>query len=132
MNFLGKNIRHLRKKFSQTQSELADMMGKGQTTIGNWENGVSEPNVEELLLLSNYFGTPVDILLKVDLSLTNWEIGNAGKDDKKNSVIKEYDHQSAEMSVVKEPEDTNFTYILGRLDKMQQQIDLLSTKLKGK
>ena len=132
MHFLGKNIKHLRKQFSQTQSELADMMGKGQTTIGNWENGVSEPSVEELLLLSNYFGTPVDILLKVDLSLTNWEIGKVGKDDKKSPAIKEYDHQPEELSMVNEPEVANLTYILGRLDKMQQQIDLLNTKLKNK
>jgi transcriptional regulator with XRE-family HTH domain len=132
MHFLGKNIRHLRKQFSQTQSELADMMGKAQTTIGNWENGVSEPNVEELLLLSNYFGTPIDILLKVDLSLTNWEIGKAGKDDKKGPVIKEYDLSPGELSMVKEPEESNFTYILDRLDKMQQQIDLLNTRIKNK
>ena len=132
MNFLGKNIRHLRRQFSQTQSGLADTMGKGQTTIGNWENGVSEPNVEELLLLSNFFGTPVDILLKVDLSLTNWEIGKAGKEDKKEPAIKEYDHQQGETSLVKEPEETSFTYIMDRLDKMQQQIDLLYSKLKKK
>ena len=71
-------------------------------------------------------------LLKVDLSLTNWEIGKAGKDDKKSPDIKEYVHQSGEMSIVKEPEETNFNYILDRLDKMQQQIDLLHTKLKSK
>ena len=130
MNFLGKNIRHLRKQFAKTQSELADTKGKGQTTIGNWENGVSEPNVGELLLLSNFFGTPVDILLKVDLSLTNWEIGKAGKEHRKEPVVKEYDHQQGETTMVKEPEDTSFTYIMGRLDKMQQQIDLLYSKLK--
>ena len=132
MHFLGKNIKHLRKQFAQTQSELADMMGKGQTTIGNWENGVSEPSVEELLLLSNYFGTPVDILLKVDLSLTNWEIGKEGKDDKKSPAPKEYDHHAGELQIVKEPEETSFAYILDRLDKMQQQIDQLNTRLKNK
>jgi transcriptional regulator with XRE-family HTH domain len=108
------------------------MMSKGQTTIGNWENGVSEPNVEELLLLSNYFGTPVDILLKVDLSLTNWEIGKVGKDNKKGAATKEYDHPSGDITMVKEPEGTNFTYIMDRLEKMQQQIDLLNTRLKSK
>ena len=128
MHFLGKNIRHLRKQFAQTQSELADMMGKGQTTIGNWENGVSEPNVEELLLLSNYFGTPIDILVKVDLALTNWEVGRADKDDKISPGTKEYDHEPRELSMVKEPEEANLTYILHRLEKMQQQIDLLNQK----
>lgn len=75
MNFLGKNIRYLRKQNSQSQTELASVIGKGQTTIGNWENGVSEPGVEELLTLSNYFDISVDILLKIDLSLTNWQSG---------------------------------------------------------
>ena len=128
MNFLGKNIRHLRKQFAQTQSELADMMKKGQTTIGNWENGVSEPNVEELLLLSNYFATPIDLLVKVDLSLTNWEVGKTGREDKDG--MKEYDHEIKEDSVVNEPEEAPLRYILRRLDKMQEQINLLNERVK--
>ena len=131
MHFLGKNIRHLRKQFNQTQSELADMMGKGQTTIGNWENSVSEPSVEELLLLSNYFGTPIDLLLKVDLALTNWEVGKTDKSGKNGSGTKEYDHEPPEVSMVKEPEEVNLNYIMHRLDKMQEQIDLLNQKLPG-
>jgi transcriptional regulator with XRE-family HTH domain len=131
MHFLGKNIRHLRKQFSQTQSELAEMMDKGQTTIGNWENGVSEPSVEELLILSNFFGTPIDLLIKVDLALTNWEVGKAGKDDKKKDpVLKTYDHGTIEETMVKEPEGSDLTAIMKRLDKMQQQIDLLHKKIK--
>ena len=74
MNFLGKNIRLLRKQTSKTQSELASLIGKGQTTIGNWENGISEPSLDELLLLSNYFDISLDILIKVDLSQTNWKV----------------------------------------------------------
>ena len=128
MNFLGKNIRHLRKQFAQTQSELADMMKKGQTTIGNWESGVSEPNVEELLLLSNYFATPIDLLVKVDLSLTNWEVGKTGREDKDG--MKEYDHEIKEDSVVNEPEEAPLRYILRRLDKMQEQINLLNERVK--
>ncbi len=128
MNFLGKNIRHLRKQFMQTQSELADMMKKGQTTIGNWENGVSEPNVEELLLLSNYFATPIDLLVKVDLSLTNWEGGRTAKEGITDG--KEYDHEPNGDGVVKEPEEAPITYIIRRLDKMQEQINLLYEKVK--
>jgi len=68
MNFLGKNIRHLRKQSAKTQSEIASLLKKGQTTIGNWENGVSEPNLEELILLSNYFDIPLDTLVMTDLA----------------------------------------------------------------
>lgn len=130
MHFLGKNIRHLRKQFNQTQSELADLMGKGQTTVGNWENGVSEPSLEELLLLSNYFGTPLDILLKVDLSLTSWEVGKSGKEGKKESGIKEYDPEKKEEFLLKEPDDASLNYILQRLNKMQEEIDRIKSKLK--
>jgi len=130
MHFLGKNIRHLRKQFGQTQSELAEMMGKGQTTVGNWENGVSEPSLEELLLLSNYFGTPLDIMLKVDLSLTNWEVGKETKEGKKETGIKEYDHEKKEESLVKEPDEASLTYFLHRLNKMQEEIDRINNKLK--
>ena len=133
MHVLGKNIRHLRKQFAQTQSGLADVIGKGQTTVGNWENGVSEPNLEELLLLSNYFGTPIDLLLKVDLSLTNWEIGRAGKDGKKGFEKKKgYDHAKQEETMVKEVEEGNLSYVLHALQRMQEQIDRINTKLSDK
>ena len=68
MHFLGKNLRHLRKQSSRTQSEIASLIQKGQTTIGNWENGISEPSLNELLIISNYFDIPVDTLLKIDLA----------------------------------------------------------------
>src|ERR1700760_35087 len=68
MHFLGKNLRHLRKQSSRTQSEIASLIQKGQTTIGNWENGISEPSLNELLVISNFFDIPVDTLLKIDLA----------------------------------------------------------------
>lgn len=71
MHYLGKNIRYLRKQLSKTQSEIASLIKKGQTTIGNWENGISEPNLEELLILSNFFDIPLDSLIKVDLTESN-------------------------------------------------------------
>src|ERR1700759_2043404 len=71
MHFLGKNLRNLRKQTSKTQSEIASLIQKGQTTIGNWENGISEPNLNELLIISNFFDIPLDTLVKVDLAEVN-------------------------------------------------------------
>jgi transcriptional regulator with XRE-family HTH domain len=81
MNFLGKNIYHLRTISSQRQSDIALLVGKGQTTIGNWENGVSEPSIKDLLVISNYFGIPVDILLRSDLAEAQKAFGAIGHDD---------------------------------------------------
>jgi|SRR5882757_608977 len=132
MNFLGKNIRHLRKQFSQTQSGLAEVMDKGQTTIGNWENGVSEPSLEELLLLSNYFGTAIDILLKVDLSLTNWEADKEDKNKTDPGKKEGYDHEKKEESIVKEQDEVGLSYVLHALQRMQSEIDRINAKIENK
>ena len=118
MHFLGKNIRHLRKQFDETQVGLAQIMGKGQTTIGNWENGVSEPSLDELLVLSNYFDTPVDVLLKIDLSQTNW------KAEKETG----YNFEKKEETMVRE-EDTSLSYVLHALQRMQEEIDRINNKI---
>jgi len=67
MHYLGRNILYLRKKVSKSQSEIALMVKKGQTTVANWEIGRSEPSLDELIAISNIFGITVDALLKVDL-----------------------------------------------------------------
>jgi DNA-binding XRE family transcriptional regulator len=68
---LSNNIKRLRKNRRLTQAQLALELKKGQTTIGNWETGFSEPGVEELQLLSNFFGVSVDILINQDLAHVN-------------------------------------------------------------
>lgn len=68
MKRLGKNIRILRKSLNETQAELGLRIGKGQSTIGNWENEESEPNLDELIQLSDIFSVAVDDLLLHDFS----------------------------------------------------------------
>jgi transcriptional regulator with XRE-family HTH domain len=64
---LATNIRFLRKQSRKTQVELASLLDKRQTTIANWENGVSEPNLEELLIIINLFGISPNEMLLYDL-----------------------------------------------------------------
>lgn len=71
MNFLKTNIKNLRNKSSLTQAQLASHINKGQTTIGNWENGISEPSLSELLVLSNIFGVTLDELVNFDFEKDN-------------------------------------------------------------
>jgi transcriptional regulator with XRE-family HTH domain len=67
MNFFPKNLRYLRKKKGQNQSELSKLVNKKQNTIGNWENSVSEPGIRELTMLSQYFGVSLEDLVASDL-----------------------------------------------------------------
>ena len=132
MNFLGKNIRYLRKQTSKTQSELASLIGKGQTTIGNWENGISEPNLDELLLLSNYFDTPLDILIKVDLAQTNWKVETGDKpEDSKTGKGVDYVHGGARESMVEDGGvgKEGLQYVLQEIKAIREEIERINSRL---
>jgi len=125
MNFLGKNIRHIRKQLSKTQSEIASLLKKGQTTVGNWENGISEPNLEELIVLSNYFDIPLDILIKVDLGAATGYTGS-----RPPGTVK-YDHSTEDLTVVRDREDKLF-YVLQEIKSIREDIDRIYSRLPGK
>jgi transcriptional regulator with XRE-family HTH domain len=122
MNFLGKNIRHIRKQLSKTQSEIASLLKKGQTTVGNWENGISEPNLEELVLLSNYFDIPLDMLVKVDLGATNGYIAH------RSSPVVGYDHSAEDLTVVRDQGD-KLSYVLQEIRGIREEIGRIHSRL---
>jgi transcriptional regulator with XRE-family HTH domain len=137
MHFLGPNIRYLRRQASNTQTELASLINKGQTTIGNWENGISEPNIEELLILSNYFDIPLDILVKVDLSKTNWvservrekEHGLQKTTGKNTGQPVMYDHSRIGESMVLEKDGNDLSYVLNEIKDLREEIERIHSRL---
>ena len=80
MKHIQANIKHLRtlKKFSQER--FADELGWSRSMVGSYEEGRSEPPIDRLIDLSNFFKIPIDILVKNDLRLTKEtsfiEVGN--------------------------------------------------------
>ena len=64
---LASNLKFLRKKTGKTQDALSSEVKIGRTTIANYESGVSEPNVETLLIFANYFGISLDDLLSKNM-----------------------------------------------------------------
>ncbi len=67
MKYIQTNIKHLRtlKKFSQER--FAEELKWTRSMVGSYEEGRSEPSIEKLIELSNYFDIPIDILVKNDL-----------------------------------------------------------------
>ena len=61
------NIRHLRTLRKLSQERFADELSWTRSVIGSYEEGRSEPPIERLIELSNYFDIPIDILVKKDL-----------------------------------------------------------------
>src|ERR1700749_1377113 len=115
MHYLGKNMRYLRKQLSKTQSEIASLIKKGQTTIGNWENGISEPNLEELIILSNYFDISLDELVKTDLEAANRFTTRNGT----TRAVARYEHSGGTVGMVNEPGDA-LPYVLDAIRTIRQ------------
>ncbi len=56
-------IFELREGKGITQKQLAEYIGVRNYTIGNWEQGRTEPSIGELVALANFFECSVDYLI---------------------------------------------------------------------
>lgn len=59
-------LRELRNKNGLTQNEIAAKLGVSGQTILNWENGIYEPKINQLIQLADLFCVSVDYLIERD------------------------------------------------------------------
>lgn len=64
---LGDNILKLRKKLGLTQEELSEKIDVTRQTISNWELNETQPNTNQLKLLSKALNISVDELIDNDI-----------------------------------------------------------------
>lgn len=60
---LNENIKNLRKSKGVSQEELAVKLNVVRQTVSKWENGLSVPDADMLIALSQVLDTPVSTLL---------------------------------------------------------------------
>ncbi len=60
---LNENIKAIRKSKGLSQEELAVKLNVVRQTVSKWENGLSVPDSDMLISLSEAFETPVSVLL---------------------------------------------------------------------
>jgi len=53
----------LRNEKGLTQRQLAKVLNISQGTYNNWENGNTEPSIEQIIKLADYFDVTTDLLL---------------------------------------------------------------------
>lgn len=53
----------LRTEKEISQRAIAQIMSVSQGTYNNWENGKTQPSIEQIITLANYFGVTVDYLI---------------------------------------------------------------------
>ena len=61
---IADRIQNLRKLRGISQEQLADRLGVSRQTISKWESEQSAPDMEKIILLSDYFEVTTDYLLK--------------------------------------------------------------------
>ena len=61
---IADRIQSLRKSKGISQEELADKVGVSRQAVSKWESEQSTPDIEKIILLSEYFGVTTDYLLK--------------------------------------------------------------------
>lgn len=95
MNF-GENIQKLRKEKNISQEQLAEELNVSRQTIGKWENGVTYPETECLIQISDYFEVSIDTLLKGTVTDHNtMESVSNGKADEETLPLAEQQSKSS-------------------------------------
>lgn len=61
---IADRIQNLRKSRGISQEELADKIGVSRQAVSKWESKQSTPDIEKIILLSDYFETTTNYLLK--------------------------------------------------------------------
>jgi methanogenic corrinoid protein MtbC1 len=85
-NELANRIKELRKKSGYTQKELANLLGIGQTTVANYEQGTRIPDTEKLNKIADLFNITLDYLLGRTEKISHPYIEDKNKDIKNKDI----------------------------------------------
>ena len=110
-NKLAENIRVLRKERFLTQEQLAEVLGVTTGAVYKWEAKLSQPELNMVMELADFFDTSVDVLLGYEMKDNHLE--------KSVERLKQYRHEKnmdglaeAEKSLKKYPNNFDIVYNL--------------------
>ena len=63
---IGHALREQREKRGLSQSELARQTGLRQQSISRWESNTHVPNVLDCIVLAEFYGVSLDVLLGLE------------------------------------------------------------------
>jgi transcriptional regulator with XRE-family HTH domain len=126
MSFFAKNLKFLRKNANHKQDEISLLFNKRANTIGNWENGKSQPSLEELIKLGGYFKVSIQDLLQEDLEK---QLPLPDTDSAEHTGHTSPSHRMQEPlnSTQREVNSEGFWVILRELKALHEKIDLLAS-----
>lgn len=69
---LGEKIMRLRQSKGLSQEELGEKMYVSRQAVSKWETGQTMPDVDKIILMSDFFGVTTDYLLKDESESTDY------------------------------------------------------------
>jgi len=61
--YLYKKYEALLKKTGKTSYQVSKDTGIGENTLSYWKSGRSNPKIDKLVILANYFGVPIEYFI---------------------------------------------------------------------
>lgn len=92
-NYIGENIKNLRRKKNITQEDLSEYLNVSFQTVSKWERGENLPDINTLMSLANYFDVSTDELLGMDKQRDEFFSYEFGKN--MNILLKEEKYDEA-------------------------------------
>lgn len=124
-NYLGQNIRHLRKQLSISQEELAARIGLNRGNIASYENGTAEPKICNLLKLAHIFGVSITDFTQKDLTrdedYLEAQITFQVEQDEEIEVLEDYQKRAAELRKVIESLHTCHLFKVKSIEEMSKE-----------
>jgi transcriptional regulator with XRE-family HTH domain len=131
MSLFSKNLRYLRKKGNHNQDEIALLFNKRANTIGNWENQKSEPSLEELMKLGDFFNLGSGDLLQRDLEMEFTGARRQESQIPEGQFPANDNKPEPRSSQVREGEPDGFWLVLRELRALHEKVDLLVSRLES-
>lgn len=112
---LSEKIMTLRKQRGWSQEQLAEQLGVSRQAVSKWESGVSVPDLDKVVNMSNIFGVCTDYLLKDDIELNLMMKEESNERDKgefqESSENQETSHVSSALQLRKVSEEEAKVYV---------------------
>ena len=130
MSFFSKNIFFLRTQKGLKQGQMKLYTGIARTTWSNYEHNLSEPSIEGLIKISNFFGISLDELLLVDLAARHPE-KQLPAPRRKNTPIRFTPQHEPELNMMNEPE-SDLSFIMTELKRLRREVNTIKGSDKKK
>jgi transcriptional regulator with XRE-family HTH domain len=88
MSFFGKNIKKIRAIKELSQQSFAELFSLKRATLGAYEEGRSEPKIDTIIRVANYFSISIDDFLTKEITVNQLLRFNGGITTDINQIVK--------------------------------------------